>query len=246
MTEINYETAPFAVRADLTAAHTRAWHRLARPGAWFTGAERVAIAAEARNATACPLCRERKAALSPYAIDGEHQSLGVLGAPIVEVIHRVRTDPGRLTRRWFDSVRADGLSDGQYVEIIGVLANIVAVDTFARGIGVEPLPLPEPMDGAPTNYRPAGAKPGPAWVPWIAPEDAGDAEADLYGGTTGAHIRRALSLVPDEVRGFFDIVETQYLPGAAMRDFDREFRAIDHAQIELIAGRVSALNGCVY
>lgn len=246
MTEINYDAAPFAVRADLTAAHARAWHRLARAGAWFTGAERVAIAAEVRNATACPLCRERKAALSPYAVDGEHQSLGALGAPIVEVIHRVRTDPGRLTRAWFDGVRADGLSDGAYVEIIGVLATVVAMDTFARGIGVEPLPLPRAMDGAPTNYRPAGVKQGPAWVPWIAPEDAGDAEADLYGGSTGAHIRRALSLVPDEVRGFFDLVETQYLPGPAMRDFDREFRAIDHAQIELIAGRVSALNGCVY
>lgn len=246
MMEINHAAAPFAVRPDLTAAHDRAWRRLARAGTWLTGAERVAVAAEVRNAPACPLCRERKAALSPYAIDGEHQSLGALDAPTVEVIHRVRTDPGRLTRRWFDGVRADGLSEGRYVEIIGVLASVVAMDTFARGIGIAPPPLPAPVDGAPTGYRPAGAKPGPAWVPWIAPEDAGEAEADLYGGTTGAHIRRALSLVPDEVRGFFDLVEAQYLPGTAMRDFDREFRAIDHAQIELIAGRVSALNGCVY
>lgn len=243
---VNYEAASFPVRADLTAAHERAWRRLAAPGAWFTGTERLAIAAEVRHATACALCRERKAALSPYAVEGKHQSLGGLRAAIVEVIHRVRTDPGRLTRRWFDGVRADGLSDGEYVEIIGVLANVVAMDTFARGIGVEPLPLPEPEDGAPSHYRPAGAKPGPAWVPWIAPEDVGDAEADLYAGRSAAHIRRALSLVPDEVRGFFDLVEAQYLPGPAMRDFDREFRAIDHTQIELIAGRVSALNGCVY
>ena len=31
---------------------------------------RVAIAAESRNAPACALCAERKAALSPYGIDG--------------------------------------------------------------------------------------------------------------------------------------------------------------------------------
>ncbi len=31
-----------------------------------------------------------------------------------------------------------------------------------------------------------------------------------------------------------------------MRDFATEYRAISHAQIELVAGRVSSLNGCVY
>jgi len=41
-------------------------------------------------------------------------------------------------------------------------------------------------------------------------------------------------------------VTNQCLPPAAMRDFDNEYRAIDHAQIELVAGRVSALNQCVY
>ena len=31
-----------------------------------------------------------------------------------------------------------------------------------------------------------------------------------------------------------------------MRDFGREYRAITHAQIELLAGRISAINQCVY
>jgi AhpD family alkylhydroperoxidase len=31
-----------------------------------------------------------------------------------------------------------------------------------------------------------------------------------------------------------------------MRDFSREYRAISHAQIELLAARVSALNRCLY
>lgn len=82
-------------------------------------------------------------------------------------------------------------------------------------------------------------------MPWIAPEDATGAEANLYPGSA-AHIRRALSLVPDEARGFFDIVTYQYLPGAAMRDFANEYRAITHAQIELLAARGSTLNGCFY
>jgi hypothetical protein len=57
---------------------------------------------------------------------------------------------------------------------------------------------------------------------------------------------KAMSLVPDEVRSFFDLVENQYLPGAVMRDFSHEYRAITHAQIELLAARVSALNRCLY
>ena len=40
--EIRYE-AP-TVREDLTAAHARYWRRLGRPGANWSGAERVAVA----------------------------------------------------------------------------------------------------------------------------------------------------------------------------------------------------------
>jgi hypothetical protein len=31
-----------------------------------------------------------------------------------------------------------------------------------------------------------------------------------------------------------------------MRDFTREYRAVSHAQIEMLAARVSALNLCIY
>jgi hypothetical protein len=59
-------------------------------------------------------------------------------------------------------------------------------------------------------------------------------------------IRRAQSLVPEEAHAWFQLVETQYLPGKWMRDFANEYRAITHAQIELIAARVSVLNQCFY
>jgi hypothetical protein len=99
----------------------------------------------------------------------------------------------------------------------------------------------------PSRYRPAGAKPGGAWVPWLEPEDLSEAEAGLYpAGRSAANIMKAMSLVPEEVRSFFDLVSHQYMPPLAMRDFSREYRAISHAQIELLAARVSALNQCLY
>ena len=247
MTEVSYEHAGVPVRPALTEAHRRAWRRLAAPGTWLTGAERVAVMAEVRNVSGCALCRERAAALSPYAVDGAHDDLGALPAAQVEVIHRVVSDPGRLTPDWFRGVTGDGLAVNRYVETIGVLAQTVAIDTFARGIGIEPLALPEPQAGEPSGYRPEGLVQEDAWVPWLTAETVTEAERALFPPDRPvANIRRAMSSVPAEAIGFFDIVEAQYLAGREMTRFDQQFRAITHAQIELVAGRVSALNGCVY
>src|SRR5258708_24941542 len=106
-----YASSPIAIRDDLAMAHARAWERTGRPGTWWDGAARVAIAAETRHASSCMLCRRRKRALSPAAIEGTHDSLGHLSEVVVEVVHRVRTDPARLSERWYRGVIAGGLSE---------------------------------------------------------------------------------------------------------------------------------------
>jgi hypothetical protein len=100
----------------------------------------------------------------------------------VDVIHRVVTAPGRLSRPWFQETLAAGLTPEQYVEIIGTLVAVVSIDSFCRGLGVPLHPLPEPQPGAPSQYRPPGAIQEEAWVPMIPVERATGAEADLYGG----------------------------------------------------------------
>lgn len=245
MSAFDYRDAPVPVREDIVAAHNRAWRRIARPGTWHSGEVRVRIAAETRNAKACRLCAARKEALSPYGVEGEHDCLGGLSDATVEAIHRIATDPGRLTRKWYESLLADGLTAEQYVETVGVVCTTISVDTFAGAMGMEPLPLPVPAAGEPIRVRPASAGQGAAWVPWILPDRAAEDEMDLFS-PIHANIHRAMSLVPAEARGFFDLVETQYLPHRQMRDFANEFRAITHSQIELLAGRISAINQCVY
>jgi hypothetical protein len=251
---ITYTHSPAPVRSDIVDAHNVAWSRIARPGAWLDGKTRVAVAAETRHAATCALCARRKAALSPHVIDGRHDSLGDLPEPMVEQIHRIVTDPGRLTRRWFESVIASGTSDAEYVETVGLVVTVISIDTFCRAIGILPHPLPAPAPGKPHRRRPRTAhQRGEAWVPMIHPKDLeGDLDTDeeralaKYWGGALANIRRALSLVPEEAYAWFQLVETQYLPGKWMRDFAREYRAITHAQIELIAGRVSVINECFY
>lgn len=247
MTELDYAAADAPVRDDLRAAHRLIWSYVGAPGNWWAGAERVAIAAEVRHAVRCPLCRARKEALSPAAVSGEHAHGGALRADVVDVIHRIRSDPGRLSRPWFESVLAGGLDVPRYVELVSVVTIVTGVDYFCRALGLAPFPLPEPVPGAPSQYRPASAKPGTAWVPMIAPADASGSEADLYPPAPFIpNIVRALSLVPDAVRIMIRSSDAHYLPVAEIGDPSARRGALDRMQTELIAARVSSINECFY
>ena len=246
MSEIRYQDAPFAIREDLTDAHRRAWASLARPGTWLTGAERVAVAAESRHAPNCSHCREMKAALSPAAVQGTHDKATNLSDLYVEAIHRITYDPSRLTQRWFDDLIEAGLPETHYVEIVGVIGIVQSVDVFCRALDLPRPALPAPLDGTPSQVRPAGAKRHGHWVATIDPDDLGPAESDIYAESNAANIYRALSLVPDEVRTFRDLDDHLYLPAKDIFDLETDYRAISHAQIELIAGRVSSNNRCLY
>jgi alkylhydroperoxidase family enzyme len=76
--------------------------------------------------------------------------------------------------------------------------------------------------------------------------EARGAEADLYPGKA-PNVLRAMSLVPDAVRRMQDLSSAQYIPLDQLANPSADpGRALSRAQIELIAGRVSALNECFY
>lgn len=243
------DLAPFPIRADLDRAHARAWEHLAGPGTWWDGAHRLAMVEACREALDCALCRERAAALSPFAVDGTHDSTSALPDNVVEVVHRIRTDSGRLTESWFRRMLDSGLSETEYVEIVGVISIATALDTLALGLGIPRLPLPEPLAGKPSRHRPSNARKTLAWVATLEPEDVEDADPNPYGDKTPdlvANIHRGMSVVPAEVAAFFELDDAIYLPQFALKDFATEYRAIDHAQMELVAARVSLINRCRY
>lgn len=241
-----FDPTALPIRARLADERERAWQRLAAPGTWWDSATRLAIAAEVRSATTCPLCRERKAALSPYSIDGTHDGHGVLSKLIIEITHRVATDASRITRAWIDRLQSAGVTDEQYIETVGVVALVTALDTFDHALGLARRPLPPKQPGEPTRHRPVGAKRDLAWMPTVAPDALTADDPDPYTVHGAKNIHRALSLVPQEVINFFDLDVELYLKDHEIRDFATEHRALTHPQIELIAGRVSALNGCYY
>ena len=243
---VTYENFEFNVRKDLVEAQQRCWNRLARAGTWLDGKRKIHIAAEIRNARQCNYCVEQKQALSPEAVTGQHSSLGNLMDHEVELIHRVVSDPGRLSKTWFQNILLAGLKEEEYVEIIGIIAMVMIVDTFTFALGIDDHQLPTPEPGRPKFYQASGAKTQAAWVPIIEPENATEADGELYPNPKVGYILRALSAVPDIKREFWDLMSAHYLPEPAIYQFDRDYRAITRSQMEVVAARVSALHQCLY
>ena len=262
---ISYDHSPYFVADPLAAAHSRFWRRLAGPGAWWTGAERVAIATEVRRSRECDLCRRRKQSLSPYFVDGEHDRASDLPAPsaaptasaqegakqhlpeaAVDAVHRLVTDASRLKREWLDQAVAAGLSVESYVELLGTVVALVSIDSFCLALGLPEHPLPAPVAGEPSRYRPASARQEEAWVPLVPEDNSGTPEADLWPAGRIGWVIRAMSLVPDEVRTLLDLSAVHYLEMEDVPNPQASRGHLTRPQMELVAGRVSALNSCFY
>lgn len=246
MSSQSFAGSTLAVRGDLVEAHEHAWAAIAAPGTWLSGAQRVAVAAEIRNAQGCKFCERIRSALSPYAVEGTHDSLGELGAAQVELIHRVVNDPGRLSEKWSASVLAQGLFEGEYVETVGVLAMVMIMDTCHRALGLAQRALPVAAQGEPTRYRPPGAKKKAAWLPLVEPEDAVPEDGPMYPSPKAGYIYRGLSMVPQAVRDYWSLANVHYLPGEQVYQFGTSIRAIERPQVEILAARVSAMHECAY
>ena len=223
---------------------------MARPGSWWTGAERIAIGAASRAARGCALCSERKAALSPNAVSGAHDGPNeLLADKVMDAAHRITTDPARLTRTWVDAlVDSDDFTYGHYVEMVSVIVNLISIDTLHRALGLPLEPLPQPEPGEPDGYLPPGAAVDVAWVPMIYPENLSEREADIYfGAAQMGHVIRAMSLVPDAVRWLNNLGEAHYLPTPEVGDFSKCGRlTLSRMQTELVAARTSFYNDCFY
>ena len=250
----DYADAAFRIPEYKARAHRGAWDYMAAPGAWWSGAERIAIAAASRAARDCALCAERKSALTPFAVDGRHAAapassgLPRLDDAVLDAVHRISTDPARLTGTWVNGLLNDTFTDGHYVEMVSLIVNLISIDTLHLALGLPLEPLPDPQPGEPDGYRPPGAALDVAWVPMIYPDNLTAPEADIYfGAGQMGHVIRAMSLVPDAVRWLNTLSEAHYVPTPQVRDFaSTGHLSLSRMQIELVASRTSYYNDCFY
>ncbi len=200
------------IRADIVDALDRTWDTLRYPGAVYTGHDRVAIAAVAR---------------ATRAVTGTGNA--PLPEPVVEAARRVATDPAGIDEAWVSRIVTSGLPVVGYVELVGVVSRVAAVDAFEATIGAPPRPLPEPSDGDPTGVVDENARPAKGFVPMTH-----------IGG-----IWWALSLVPEAFAGMKLLHNRLYLSPSQMREPGSP-HVLTRPQIELVASRVSELNDCFY
>lgn len=189
----------------------REWEVLGSPGTWWTGAERVAIAAVARAA---------KAEEPTPDID--------LPQGAIEAAARLSADP-HVDKAWVDRIEAGGVSLPAYVEIMGIVSRLTAVDTFLFGIGAEQRPLPEPVPGEPSRELVPEAVINGGHAPTVGPASAPN----------------ALSAVAAEAAAWNDLHDLLYLSMPEMGDL-RIVKDLSRAQLEFVAARTSLINDCFF
>lgn len=207
-----FEVAAGHGRAEVVAAFQRVWARLAGPGATFTGAERIAVARVARAARSHRPLPEEDLPVAAF------EAARIMGA-----------EPAAANPAWIADSIVPGIGYPAYVEIVGLVAQLTAVDTFHRAMGLPLEPLPEPRAGEPTGRIADDARLSSSWVPTAGP----------------ASVVYALSLVPSEMEGFEDLHGPLYIPVHEMGD-NLFARALRRPQMELVAARTSAHNDCFY
>lgn len=231
-----YAETRYPINDQVVQRHEEAWQAIGAPGPFWSGVDRVQMVAEARAATVCELCRRRKDALSPFAVQGVHDTASDLPLPLIDMIHRIRTDPARYTRSVFDGVIAAGISRERYIEAVGVVNASVIVDTMHASLGLPLPPLPTPVPGEPTGQDAPDVVDEGAWVPLTRVSDRNVSDTGLPGAP---NIARSMGSVPAAVQLFFTAFRGHY----ALRDIPL---AVSQSQAEFVASRVSALNECFY
>lgn len=235
-----------------SAAHTEAglahsWQALGEAGGWFSSTERLAIAGESRAARNCAHCLERKAALSPYAVAGAHTTLEKpLSLPAVEAIHRITTDPGRLSRQWYDELLAAGLLPEELVEITSVIGVVTIADTLSRALSQTQRELPRATAGGAHRQPVNGTTLDRGWVPMVDPDHAEGFVKIMYEQVEGAagfvfNVARALTSVPEALRDFFGAFLPNYSTHGDVRP-----GGLSRTQVELLATSTSSYNDCFY
>ncbi len=237
-----YADANYPVAPAIEALHRDELDSYAHAGTWGSAAQRTAIAATARQA---------RVASSAQASAGDEALTGLvdLPEPAQRLARAVAEGAVDIDRDFCARVQSEGITEGAYVEIVGLVSRLVNLDVFARGLGVAPRKLSKPKDDrAPTFKRPPEAVNEGFFTATVPSAPAGGALAEsLYGKAPAGNILRTLSLVPDEARRLIALVGGQYYGMDEFLDFGHNAKhALNRAQIELVATKVSEHNRCFY
>ncbi len=238
-----YGDSEYPVDEALQAIHEAQLDSLGGPGVWFTGSQRVALVEEVRAARIEAGVQETVGAPAPVS-DGAD-----LSDTAKHVAREAALSPGTFVREFYEEAVRDGLTDAEYVEIVGIVGRLVNFDVVARGLGIGPRAIGVSGGDNPSRRRPHTAIAEGAWVDTVpAGPSGGDAAREMYGDAKMvSFIFRGMSLAPSENLAHMELDEAQYLPARHFAEFDyQQHEGLTRPQVEVVAGRVSAINECFY
>lgn len=215
------------VHHGMQVAAEAAWRELGSAGAWWAGAQRLAIAEVARASAPRPLW-DRPPRLDALPVERGDRALSPFVCALTE---RVAVEPSSITSE-LAAMIVDRIGDAAYAELCSVVCQVVAIDHFRAALGVAPAPFPDPQSGEPSRVRPHGMA------------DVGG-HIEMTERHLGPNIGRSLSLAGDDHTRWFTLVFAMYA-GEGFAEMVWDHRALARPQVELIAARTSALNECFY
>lgn len=214
------------VNQDIVNSFRIVWDHLGRPGAWWTGAQRIAIAEHVRKSAPRPLW-DRPPPLETLS-DEANGELTIFEAAVVE---RVAVSPSSINIETYEHI-IQRMGENKYAELAAVISQIVPIDHLHDALGLEREELPVPREGAITTERPSGLVTGIGFLPTLPTEGL-------------PHVAVALSLsLADNARRML-LVRAMY-SGDSFNDMVWTHRSLNRPQVELVAARTSALNECFY
>lgn len=135
--------------AAADAAIADALANIATAGSFFTGAERIALAHQARYAR------------------GLESIASQLSPVVAEAVRRVAVEAMNSRSEHIAAWEAEGHDVLAFVELVAVVAQVSSIDSYRIGLGVALDPLPQPVPGQPVRADDDRAITTNAWVPTV-------------------------------------------------------------------------------
>jgi hypothetical protein len=214
------------LRDDLVAAHRESLAHVRRRGATLSAQRRVEIA---RCAQAAYLDTDLDSVPSPPWVRRFDDAQ-------LDVAYRVARHAGTITDSWYRQLLSGGMTELEWVEIVGIVCAVVPPTAFARAIGAPVPVVGDPVDGGEPTGRVADplADATLNWVPVAAPADE------------RASVVQALSALPDEFDNVWRLAAAQYMSDVQMADPAWTRGTLSRPQMELVAGRISRIRECFF
>jgi hypothetical protein len=200
------------------------------PGASWTGVERRAIAQTAIAALDDP--DPLPPWVSPTSVGRFTDA--VLPDVVVDAVYRIALHASTLTEAWYRDQLQQGIDAFAYVEMVGVVVAVAAVDGFFRAAGLERPPLPAALAGEPMGGHPEVEPATLNWVPVAAPADR------------VAAVVQGLSAAPAEWDNVCRLAAAQYIPVDEMGELGWSRGTLSRGEMELVAARLSAVRECFF